>query len=541
MPQTEAAASNVSQFSVSELANALKNTLEDQFGYVRVRGEISGYRGPHTSGHAYFTLKDESARLDAVIWRTSFQRLRVKPQEGLEVVASGRLSIYAGKSSYQIIVESLEPAGVGALMALLEARRRQLAAEGLFEQGRKRPLPFLPRVIGVVTSPSGSVIRDILHRLADRFPTRVLIWPVRVQGEGSAEEVTAAIRGFNALSADSGIERPDVLIVARGGGSLEDLWGFNEEMVVRAAAESAIPLISAVGHETDWTLLDHVADYRAPTPTAAAEISAPVRSELVARVAQLEARSVAASARLIAQNLAHMRAAARGLPSPNLFLVLQSQRFDAACQALKSQAKSKLSATAKKWAQTGSRLNMSSPSLQLTKTAERFREVRIKLNYAGQQSAKSSRQALLSREVSLRFISKMKFQKSVESISTMRKRWESKREDSIRNILATRKHLRRSQESLAQAAANNLQRWTAKSGGLFQLFASVNYKAVLARGFALVLDKEGAPIARRSETTGKKSLIVRFADGDVAVSLDKPKPAGRSSKRTSSPDQTTLF
>ncbi|MEX0852273.1 MAG: exodeoxyribonuclease VII large subunit, partial [Bauldia sp.] len=244
-------AANIAEYTVSELSNALKRTVEDAYGYVRVRGEISGFRGVHSSGHAYFTLKDEKARLEAVVWRTTLQRLKFKPIEGVEAVATGKLTTFAGQSKYQIVIEALEPAGVGALMALLEARRKALAAEGLFAEARKVPLPYLPRVIGVVTSPTGAVIRDILHRLGDRFPTRVIVWPVRVQGETSAAEVAAAIDGFNALPPGGAIPRPDLLIVARGGGSLEDLWSFNEEVVVRAAANSAIPLISAVGHETD--------------------------------------------------------------------------------------------------------------------------------------------------------------------------------------------------------------------------------------------------------------------------------------------------
>ncbi|HLH47817.1 MAG TPA: exodeoxyribonuclease VII large subunit, partial [Roseiarcus sp.] len=225
MPDFEPASTNLPEISVSELSGALKRVVEDRFAYVRVRGEISNYRGPHASGHVYFCLKDQGARIDAVIWRSTFARMRVKPEEGLEVIAAGKVTTYPGKSSYQIVVESLEPAGIGALMALLEARRVKLAAEGLFDASRKRLLPYLPRVIGVVTSPTGAVIRDILHRLADRFPAHVLVWPVRVQGETSALEVADAIAGFNALSAGGAIPRPDVLIVARGGGSLEDLWG----------------------------------------------------------------------------------------------------------------------------------------------------------------------------------------------------------------------------------------------------------------------------------------------------------------------------
>src|SRR5215471_8649324 len=235
---------NIPEWTVSELSSALKRSIEDNFGYVRVRGEISGYKGPHSSGHCYFALKDENARIE--------------PEEGMEVVATGRLTTYPGRSTYQIVIESLAPAGLGALMALLEERKKRLAAEGLFDPARKQLLPPLPSVIGVITSPTGAVIRDILHRLADRFPRRVMVWPVRVQGDGSAEEVAAAIHGFNALPASGRIRKPDLLIVARGGGSLEDLWSFNEEIVVRAAAASMIPLISAVGHETDVTLIDFV-------------------------------------------------------------------------------------------------------------------------------------------------------------------------------------------------------------------------------------------------------------------------------------------
>ncbi|TXM88472.1 exodeoxyribonuclease VII large subunit, partial [Methylobacterium sp. WL103] len=276
MPSSAVLVANQPEWSVGDLASALKRTLEDAFGHVRLRGEISGFRGQHGSGHAYFSLKDGNARIDAVVWKGTFNRLRQKPQEGLEVVATGKITTFPGKSSYQIVIESLEPAGVGAWMALLEERKRALAAEGLFAAEHKRAIPFLPQVVGVVTSPTGAVIRDILHRLEDRFPRPVLVWPVRVQGDGAADEIAAAIRGFNALPPGGPIPRPDVLIVARGGGSIEDLWAFNEEAVVRAAFESRIPLISAVGHETDTTLIDFVSDRRAPTPTGAAEMAVPV-------------------------------------------------------------------------------------------------------------------------------------------------------------------------------------------------------------------------------------------------------------------------
>src|SRR5205809_5679152 len=276
---------NSPALSVTELSGVLKRTIENAFGQVRVRGEISGFKR-HASGHCYFTLKDENACIDAVIWRTTTSSATFRPEDGAEVIATGRLTTYPGRSKYQIVVERMELAGQGALLALLEKRRKVLAAEGLFAPERKRRLPFLPRVVGVVTAPTGAVIRDILHRLEDRCPTRVILWPVPVQGEGAATKIAQAIRAFASFD-----PRPDLLIVARGGGSIEDLWAFNEEEVVRAAAESPIPLISAVGHETDTTLIDHAADLRASTPTAAAEIAVPVRSELFAQLSALGHRA----------------------------------------------------------------------------------------------------------------------------------------------------------------------------------------------------------------------------------------------------------
>ncbi len=331
---TEAARVNVVELSVSEVSQALKRTVEDNFSYVRVRGEISGYRGPHSSGHVYFALKDEGARLDAVIWKMTFNRMRFKPEEGLEVVVTGRITTYPGRSNYQIVIETLEPAGAGALMMLLEERKKKLAAEGLFDEARKQLLPFLPRVVGVVTSPTGAVIRDILHRLSDRFPRQVLVWPVRVQGEGAADEIAAAIKGFNALPEDGDIPRPDILIVARGGGSLEDLWCFNEEIVVRAAAASMIPLISAVGHETDITLIDFASDRRAPTPTAAAEMAVPVRSELLMRIATQARRVTACWLRGQEARRTELRAATRALPTLDNLLAVPRQRLDAAADRL---------------------------------------------------------------------------------------------------------------------------------------------------------------------------------------------------------------
>jgi len=325
---------NVAEFTVSELSFAIKRTVEESFGYVRLRGEVSGYRGPHTSGHCYFALKDEKARIEAVIWKGVFGRLRFKPDEGLEVIATGRVSTYPGSSKYQIIIECLEPAGIGALLAQLEKLKKKLAAEGLFDDERKAPLPFLPRVVGIVTSPTGAVIRDMLHGFGERFPVNVLLWPVRVQGESCAGEVAAAIRGFNALAPEGPVPRPDLLIVARGGGSLEDLWGFNEEIVARAAAESAIPLISAVGHETDWTLIDFVADARAPTPTKAAEWAVPRYSELMERLGELGRRAGQVIRRFLEERRSSLRALMRGLPKLQDLLALPRQRRDAAARRL---------------------------------------------------------------------------------------------------------------------------------------------------------------------------------------------------------------
>jgi len=313
--------------SVSELSQALKRTVETEFDHVRVRGEISGFKR-HTSGHLYFALKDESAVLDGVCWKQMAPRLGIKPEDGMEVIATGRLTTYPGRSKYQIVVERMELAGAGALLKLLEERKAKLAAEGLFDLARKRVLPFLPQVIGVVTSPTGAVIRDILHRLADRFPRHVLVWPVAVQGEGAAEQVAAAIEGFNALKPGGAVPRPDLLIVARGGGSLEDLWAFNEEVVVRAAAGSKIPLISAVGHETDTTLIDFASDKRAPTPTAAAEMAVPVRTELAARLLDLGRRSTGGVQRTLDERRARVAAAAGGLPDLPMLLGHATQRLD---------------------------------------------------------------------------------------------------------------------------------------------------------------------------------------------------------------------
>ncbi len=331
---SETVLNNVVEWSVSELSAALKRTVEGEYGHVRVRGEISGFKGASPSGHCYFRLKDDKAVLEGVIWKTTFARMRIKPEEGLDVVVTGKLTTFAGSSKYQIVIETLELAGIGALMKLLEERKKKLAAEGLFEEARKQILPFLPEVIGVVTSPTGAVIRDILHRLADRFPRRVLVWPVRVQGETSATEIANAIEGFNALPQGGKIPRPDLIIVARGGGSLEDLLSFSEEIVVRAAAASDIALISAVGHETDFTLIDFASDWRAPTPTAAAEKAVPVRAELLSRIAALAERRLACWQRGIEQRRKELRLLSRSLPAAQDLLAQPRQRLDGCAERL---------------------------------------------------------------------------------------------------------------------------------------------------------------------------------------------------------------
>jgi exodeoxyribonuclease VII large subunit len=331
-----AALTNLPEFSVTELSGALKRVVEENFAFVRVRGEISGLKF-HSSGHVYFDLKDDKAVLNAVIWRANVARLKLRPESGMEVVVTGRISTYAGSSRYQILVEQVELAGLGALMALLEERKKRLTAEGLFESSRKKKLPFLPDVIGVVTSPTGAVIRDIMHRLNARFPRRVLLWPVAVQGDNAAAEIAAAINGFNNMG--SKFPKPDLIIVARGGGSVEDLMAFNDEAVVRAAAASVIPLISAVGHETDTTLIDFAADVRAPTPTAAAELAVPMRADLLAQTLDYQRRMLSCFSKGVTDRRKHLTQLARILPKPEQLFAVPRQRLDIAGDALSKSLK----------------------------------------------------------------------------------------------------------------------------------------------------------------------------------------------------------
>ena len=355
---------------------ALKRTVEDAFGHVRVRGEISGWKRA-ASGHCYLCLKDENAVIDAVIWKATAAALRFRPEDGIEVIATGRLTTYPGRSRYQIVVERLELAGQGALMALLDKRRRALEAEGLFAAERKVPLPFLPRVIGVVTSPTGAVIRDILHRLEDRCPTHVVVWPVPVQGDGAAAQIAAAIRGFDALPAGGPIPRPDLVIVARGGGSIEDLWAFNEEETVRAVADCTIPIISAVGHETDTSLCDFAADRRAPTPTAAAEMAVPVRAELMAQLAELGARSARCVHRAHQRAAEQLEQSVRRFPARDALLAPQRQRLDELVERLPRALRHRVSEASAELHKAAGALRPALLAASVNRARERLARVRL--------------------------------------------------------------------------------------------------------------------------------------------------------------------
>ena len=514
-----APASNVLELTVGELSGALKRTIEDRFGFVRVRGEISNYRGPHSSGHAYFCLKDEAARIDAVVWRTAFARLKVKPQEGLEVIATGRVTTFPGKSTYQLVIEAIEPAGVGALMALLDERRRMLAAEGLFDAVRKRAIPFLPRRVGVVTSPTGAVVRDILHRLLDRFPRDVLVWPVRVQGETAAAEVAAAIAGFDALPPTGPVARPDVLIVARGGGSLEDLWAFNEEVVVRAAAACTIPLIAAIGHETDVTLLDHVADLRAPTPSGAAEKAVPVRAELVSALADVGRRHRDAALRHLARGRTDLRALARALPSAETATMLPRQRFDRADERLAGAIVAGLDRRHLDLSRHANRLSRQAPRTRLAQTVQRLAALEQRLVFA--MARASERRAL-------------------------RAAGDAQRLANLRGALI--RETTRAADAAAATAASlhrgvgaSLQKRRERLGRFEQLLNTLGYRQVLSRGFALVRDAQGHPLRSASDALAATAMLdIEFADGHMDVMAIGSTRARRGKPRIKT-DQGSLF
>ncbi|MDP8919373.1 MAG: exodeoxyribonuclease VII large subunit [Pseudomonadota bacterium] len=521
----EKAPSNAPEWSVSDLAGALKRTLEDAFGHVRLRGEVSGYRGPHSSGHAYFCIKDQNARIDAVIWKGAFAKLRIRPEEGMEVIATGRITTFPGSSKYQIVVETLEPAGIGALMALLEERRRKLNAEGLFAPDRKRRLPFLPRVIGVVTSPTGAVIRDILHRLEDRFPRHVLVWPVRVQGDTSAAEVAAAIRGFNALEPGGKIPRPDVLIVARGGGSIEDLWGFNEEIVVRAAAESGIPLVSAVGHETDWTLIDHAADVRAPTPTGAAEMVVPVRVELMAGVNDLSRRHVEATLRLVERRRSDLRATARALPSPETLFSPKRQRLDLAATKL-------YPALARNARGHEERLLKVSRQLALVSPVANVARMRARLDAVGPRPYNAVCRSVVLRTETLKQIG-TRLVVSREALLRAERLRVARAGDAMKSVA----------ERLGPALEGQIARKAKQLEAVSKLFDSLNYKSVLKRGFALVRDASGQPMRSVDAVLDGQALVLEFADGkaDATGGRIGTRPRIAKPKLVAAEEQGALF
>lgn len=486
-------ASNLAEFSVSEISGLIKSTLESRFDRVRVRGEV-GRANYHGSGHLYFTLKDADAAMDAVAWRSTVRRLSLRIEEGMEVVCTGRISSWARSSRYQIVVDAVELAGEGALLKLYEDRRRRLREEGLFDVKSEEDLPFLPAVIGIVTSPTGAVLQDIRHRLADRFPTRVLVWPARVQGNGAAEEIAAAIGGFDAIPEGGEVPRPDLVIVARGGGSLEDLWQFNEEAVVRAAAACRIPLISAIGHETDTTLIDFAANWRAPTPTAAAERAVPVRAELELRVSELGGRLAAAGARLVRERRVQIDGLGRGLRYPE-------RLFEAAMQSL-DHADRRLAAAATRTLDDG--------RTRLSALAAALRDPRHLLDRAVQRIVEGERRLHAAVAVAAR-----ERAAGLAALSA-----EPRLAGALRGVLAT------AEARLSAADA---------------LLSSLSHERVLERGFALVRDTAGGPVTRAAALRPGETVAIEFADGAAAARIagaaggsGKARPHGKAPSRQAS-------
>jgi exodeoxyribonuclease VII large subunit len=506
---------NQQPFSVSELSTALKRTVEGAFSHVRVRGEISGFMRAR-SGHLYFGLKDADAVLDAVCFKGRAQSLRLDPEDGMEVICTGRLSTYAGRSKYQIIVETIELAGEGALLKLLEERRKRLAAEGLFNPERKRPIPYLPDVIGVVTSPTGAVIRDILHRLRDRFPRHVLVWPVLVQGEGAAGQVADAIRGFNAIEPGGAVPRPDLLIVARGGGSLEDLMAFNEEVVVRAAAESAIPLISAVGHETDTTLIDYASDLRAPTPTGAAEKAVPVRADLLAHVAEGGVRMMQAANRGITDRRERVRGLARGLPRADQLLETAQQRLDDRGQRHLRAMQVRLADLASRIA----RQHVPTPHEQIARRKEELK----------------GRGAALGRALEVfRATADRRYRNAADRLTPA---------GITRQAAQHRVRLDELGGRLEAAAMAARRRPSERLEALAARLEAASMESVLKRGFALVRDEAGQAVTSPAAVKAGQALTIQFAGEETLPVLAssgapaKPRPA----KKPASPGkQEDLF
>jgi len=486
-------ATNLVEYTVTELSGSIKRTMEQAFDQVRVRGEISGYRGPHSSGHAYFALKDDRARLEAVIWKGSFSKLKTRPEEGMEVIAVGKITTFPGSSKYQIVIESLEPAGVGALMALIEERKRKLQSEGLFDAARKQLLPFMPMVIGVVTSPTGAVIRDILHRISDRFPLHVIVWPVKVQGDGSGAEVANAIRGFNEFQPGGPIARPDVLIVARGGGSLEDLWSFNDEIVVRAAAASEIPLISAVGHETDWTLIDYASDQRAPTPTGAAEMAVPVKADLEAQIANLAARLSRAMSRQMDTSRREVRDLIRALPSLDQILALPRRRFDEAASRLGRGLEMTTVNKRRAFERVSTNLR---PAILSTRIAEQRRGLQEKM--AGADRCIERLFERLHRPLTRADAVLAGFPARLHTHS-------ERQRDRLSNVA------RRGDSAVANLLARHRQTLSAQQ----RILESLSYKNVLKRGYAVIRGDGERVLSSAASISEGDALSIEFADGTV--------------------------
>jgi exodeoxyribonuclease VII large subunit len=492
---------NAPEFTVSELSGAIKRTLEGEFAHVRVRGEVGRVSRP-ASGHLYFDLKDDRSVIAAISWKGQAARLTAKPEEGMEVIAIGRLTTFPGQSKYQLIVDDLIPAGAGALMAMLEKRKAMLAAEGLFDAARKKPIPYLPGVIGVITSPSGAVIRDILHRLRDRFPRHVLIWPVAVQGAACAPEVAAAIAGFNAIQPGGPIPRPDVLIVARGGGSLEDLWGFNEELVARAAAASDIPLISAVGHETDTTLIDFASDLRAPTPTAAAELAVPVRLDLIATLDTLAARQGHALSQGLTRRSQRLRDLARALPRLEALTASASQRLDLMCERLPNALAQTAARKRARFAEIAAHIR---PRL-LADLVARLRE---------RLSGRADRLApALARPVAQgrRDLTRLGLRLQPATLA--------------RETGRARADLDRLGQRLTRAATAQTDGWRARLDALDRMRQTLGYTETLKRGFAVVR-AEGTVITTKAAAETAASLEIEFQDGRLTLGPRPPrKPRG---------------
>ena len=502
---------NSPEFTVTELSGAIKRVIEGEFGHVRIRGEVGRVSRPR-SGHIYLDLKDDKAVISGVVWKGVSARLETQPEEGMEVIATGRVTTFGGQSKYQIVIEDIKPAGMGALMALLEKRKAALAAEGLFAPERKRAIPYLPEVIGVVTSPSGAVIRDILHRLRDRFPRKVLIWPVAVQGAKCAPEVARAIAGFNALTSGGALPRPDLLIVARGGGSVEDLWGFNEEVVARAAAASDIPLISAVGHETDTTLIDYVSDKRAPTPTAAAELAVPVRHELMAWLDGQAARMTQALRQGFARREQRLRDMARALPRAELLLEGPRQRLDRAAEKLDPALIAGVQRRKVRLADMSGALRPA--TLRRTVHGERRRldALTARLGPALGRTVTVKRDTYTARAD--------RFRPDALSQDLHRK------SDGFAALLLR----------LSEAGHRQTRDWRQRIDALDRLRETLSYKATLARGYAVVRG-DGDVVTGKQAAQKAAVLEIEFADGRMTVG-GKAAPRKASEK---SPGQGSLF